>query len=96
MILHTLTAMAPAQAFSDCLRCAGQQDTIVLMGDGVYNAVAGSAPVRILAQCAARVVVLDVDAAAAGLNGKLDDLALVDMDGLVALSEAYPRQLAWY
>ncbi len=96
MILHTLTATAPAQAFSDCLRCAGQQDTIVLMGDGVYNAVAGSAPAQSLVQCAARVIVLDVDAAAAGLNGKLDQLAFIDMNGLVALSEDYPRQLAWY
>ena len=96
MMLHTLNCGATTEAFRDCLRTATDGDAIVLLGDGVYTALPGSDARRALDACPARVLALDTDAAAAGLTSRLAGLALVDLDGLVALSEYYPRQLAWY
>ena len=36
------------------------------------------------------------DASAAGVLPLLEEIEVVDMDGFVALTERYPRQLAWY
>ncbi|RLQ23061.1 sulfurtransferase complex subunit TusB [Seongchinamella sediminis] len=96
MLLHTLNCAADSEAFHDCLRTAGPEDTIVLLGEGVYRALPGTASRRDLDASPARVVVLDTDADAAGVTPRLGGLALVDMDALVALSETYPRQIAWY
>lgn len=96
MILHTLHAMSPSASFQDCLRTAQPEDTVVLLGDGVYNAIAGSHAADLLAASPVRVVALNSDAAAAGLQGKLGDTPVVSMDDFVALSEHYPRHLAWY
>ncbi len=96
MILHTLNASADAAAFRDCLAAAASSDAIVLMGDGVYAALPGTASATALADCPARVLALDTDVLAAGLEQRLGAFQQVDMDGLVALSEYYPRQVAWY
>jgi sulfur relay protein TusB/DsrH len=96
MILHTLNATANSDSFRDCLRTAQAGDTLLLLGDGVYNALAGSEAATALAACAAEVMALEADVAAAGLIGRLGPIPLVDMDGFVDLSEQYPRQLAWY
>ena len=96
MMLHTLNATAGSDAFKDCLRSAAPGDAIVLLGDGVYNALAGTAARDALDKNPARVLALDTDVQAAGVDQRLGDLELLDMDGLVALSEYYPRQLAWY
>ena len=96
MMLHTISCKPAMDAFRDCLRVASKGDAIVLLGDGVYSALPGSDARQALDECPARVLALDTDVTAAGLASRLNDLALVDMDGLVALSEYYPRQLAWY
>jgi len=96
MLLHTLNCAAQSDAFRDCLRTAAGEDTIVLIGEGVYRALPGSACRRALDASPAHVVALDTDTEAAGMAQRLNGLALVDMDGLVALSERYPRQIAWF
>ncbi len=96
MILHTLSVSARHPAFSDCLLSAVQGDTILLLGDGVYAALRGSDASAQLQAHAAKIMVLDSDAAAAGLAGDKSSFPLIDIAGFVALSEYYPRQLAWY
>ncbi len=96
MVMHTLNATAGSEAFEDCLRLAKAGDSILLLGDGVYSAVAGGQSSVILAASPADVLVLEDDAAAAGIQLKISDFPLVDMDDFVSLSERYPRQLAWY
>lgn len=96
MLLHTLNCSADSESFHDCLRSAGADDTIVLLGDGVYRALPGTACRRALDASPARVLALDSDARASGVSARLDGVALIDMDALVALSERYPRQIAWY
>lgn len=96
MVLHTLNVMPGTSAFSDCLRCAATGDAILLLGEGVYAALAVSAACAQLQQCPARVLVLDTDRQAAGMAEDKLAFPTIDMDSFVALTEYYPRQLAWY
>ncbi len=96
MILHTLNATPSHDAFIDCLRIASAADTIVLLGDGIYGAIAGSAACQALLDSPATVVALKSDAIATGCLTRLGNFGLIDMDGFVALSEDYPRQMAWH
>lgn len=96
MTLHTLNASPASAAFADCLRLLAPGDALLLLGDGVYAALAGSAARQALDAGPARVYVLQPDAAAAGVLGRIGGAELVDIDGFVALTEQYARQLAWY
>jgi sulfur relay protein TusB/DsrH len=95
VILHTINASPPTQAFSDCLKVVAPGDTILLLGDAVYAAMDSSSAGAALAACGVAVKVLQADAAAAGV---LDDsrFEFVDMAGFVGLTEVHSRQMAWY
>lgn len=93
MILHTLTVSPRHPAFRDCLLAADTGDTILLLGDAVYAALAESEACLEMQEHSARVVVLHTDARAAGV---ISVFPSIDMPGFVALTEYYPRQLAWY
>ena len=96
MILHTLNASPASAAFDDCLRLLGPGDAVLLMGDGVYAAIAGSGACAALRGCGAELYLLQSDVIAAGMIGRVADLAVVDMDGFVELTERFTRQQAWY
>lgn len=94
MILHTLNGSPDTRPFLDCLAAAASGDTILLLGDGVYAALPGSAACALLRASDADVVLLHADASAAGVNST--EFRHIDMGEFVALTERYPRQLAWY
>jgi tRNA 2-thiouridine synthesizing protein B len=96
VILHTLNASPASAAFTDCLRLIAPADALLLLGDGVYAALAGTAPRAELDACGAALYALGDDAAAAGVLARLEGITVVDIDGFVELSEQFPRQLAWY
>ncbi|MCB1676160.1 MAG: sulfurtransferase complex subunit TusB [Halioglobus sp.] len=96
MILHTLSASPASGAFDDCLRVITADDALLLLGDGVYAGIAHSRACERLLASGARLHVLRADASAAGVLPLLEEIDVVDMDGFVALTERYPRQLAWY
>ncbi|MCB1701404.1 MAG: sulfurtransferase complex subunit TusB [Halioglobus sp.] len=96
VILHTLNASPSSPACSDCLRLLASGDALLLLGDGVYAALAGSADRARLDASGAAVYVLDTDAAAAGVLSRVDGVTIIDIDGFVALTEQCSRQLAWY
>lgn len=96
MILHTLNASPANRAFSDCLRVIAGEDALLLMGDGVYAAIDGTAAWSALRDTGAEVYVLDTDASAAGIGEPGDTVKRVDMSGFVALTERFARQQAWY
>ena len=96
VILHTLNASPGSGAFDDCLRAITADDALLLLGDGVYAAMAHSRAWERLRACGAPLYVLRADASAAGVLPLLEEIEVVDMDGFVALTERYPRQLAWY
>lgn len=97
MLLHTLSRSPAHAALRDCLAVLGPDDALLLLGDGVYAALAGSEAATLLAASGASLFVLDVDAALAGVQERLlPEANLVDDDGFVALTERHSRQLAWY
>jgi tRNA 2-thiouridine synthesizing protein B len=97
VILHTLNAGPDSAAFQDCLRLATRGDAIMLTGDGLYAALDNSPACEALRNSGAEIHVLDVDALAAGIAERICPQARrTDFDGFVALTERFPRQLAWY
>jgi tRNA 2-thiouridine synthesizing protein B len=96
MILHTLNAAPSSAAFRDCLKVVQAGDALVLLGDGVYAALEGSAACSELCAVQAELYMLDSDARLAGVASTADTIRWLDMDGLVALTERFERQLAWY
>ena len=96
MILHTLSAAPADPAFEDCLRVAAPDDQILLLGNGVYAALAASPAAGLLRENPARLFALAQDIAAAGLAEKIaDGVEVIDFDGFVALTETCERQLNW-
>ena len=97
MLLHTLHAPPDSPPFRDCLALAADGDAVLLLGDGVYAALEGSAACDQLRACPATLYYLDEDAAARGVGAGLwTGVAPLDMDGFVKLTEQFQRQMAWY
>ena len=96
MILHTLNAAPSSSAFDDCLGVVRAGDAVVLMGDGVYVALAGTKAWGEIQATGVEVYLLDSDALAAGVTALAGAAEFIDMDGFVALTERYPRHQAWY
>ena len=96
MILHTLNAPPTSPAFADCLLLLGGEDAVLLLGDGVYAALEGTEPLQALRNSGIGVYMLGADAAAAGIQNPPDGVQTIDIEGFVALTERFSRQLAWY
>ncbi len=97
MVLHTYSAAPDHGSLEQCLDSLGQDDALVLLADGVYCALAGSAAAQRLLDSGASLYALLPDARARGVEGRCTaGVELVDFDRLVELSESCPRQLAWY
>jgi tRNA 2-thiouridine synthesizing protein B len=96
VILHTLNASPSSAAFADCLRVLRAGDALVLMGDGIYAAIAGTQACSDLQATGAELFVLAADAAVAGISTTAQDVTPLDMPELVILTERFPRQQAWY
>lgn len=95
MILHTLNATPSSSAFDDCLKIIQSGDAVVLMGDGVYAVLEGSKAYSMLQARGAELYLLEADARAAGVTFS-SGVVSIDMEGLVILTERFPRQQAWY
>ena len=97
-MLHTINKSPYShQCLADCLRVCATDDTILLIEDGVYAALAGSEWVKQLLAKTAAVAVLQPDAAARGLNNRLaSEITTVDYAGFVQLCSEQPNMLAWY
>ena len=97
MVLHTINAGPDSAALEDCLRFITGKDAIILTGDGVYCALVNSRACTALMQSGVEIYALDVDVQASGIATRLStQVKLVGFDGFVALTEQFPRQLAWF
>lgn len=94
MVLHTLNAAPNGTAFDACLAAIAPEDALLLLGDGVYCALPATQACDMLLQSGAKIYLLERDAQAAGLADT--PVEITDMAGFVALTERFPRQLAWY
>ena len=102
MVLHTLNASPASAAFADCLRLVAPGDALLLLGDSVYGAIAGTEPRLALNASGAQLYVLREDASAAGVPLELigfedararSDEVLAEV-GLAERGHHYPAQLS--
>jgi tRNA 2-thiouridine synthesizing protein B len=97
VILHTLNGAPGSTAFSDCARLLCPEDALLLLGDGVYAALAGTAAYKDLCNTGASLYLLEPDGAAAGILGEVgDNVSPINFDAFVGLTERYAKQQAWY
>ena len=97
MIFHTLNAAPNTTAFTQCLRLLRADDALLMMGDGIYAALAGTAASEALTNSGAQLYVLKSDAAAAGIIKRLcNSVKPADYDQFVSLTEHYTKRQAWY
>ena len=97
MPLHTLNKAPGHNAYSDCLGLLAASDALLLLGDGVYAALATTPAAARLAATGAAIYVLRADALAAGVVKRLmPEATVIDDAGFVALTEQWPQQLAWH
>lgn len=96
MILHTVNKAAPALEL--CLRFATANDIILLMEDGVYCAVEGSADNETLSAAdTGRIVAIVEDLVARGLEHKLScAVEPIDYYAFVALCSQCDKVQSWF
>ena len=97
MLLHTLNSTPLSAATRDCCNLLGSDDAVILFGDGVYCAIAGSNSSATLSASGAAIYALAADVQAAGITARLaDHVTIIDYAEFVAISVRYQRQMAWY
>lgn len=96
MVLHTLNAAPGSSAWQDCLRHLQREDVLLLLGDGVYGAIAQTEACQSLEATGTELYALQGDVDAAGIGQRLGSVTICDMAGFVKLSERCAKQMAWY
>jgi len=98
MILHTVNKSVPHQAVELCLRFVAKGDIVVLLEDGVYNAVPASQVAMQLQQAGVdRIVVLQPDLIDRGLKGRnLPSVEAIDYHAFVALCCQCDKVQSWF
>ena len=98
MLLHTVNKSPTADiALDSCLRAAQPNSKLLLLGDGIYAALAGSAWMEKISAHGLDVYALSDDVDARGMSDKLDpSICLVDYPGFVALSVECHAVQSWY
>ena len=96
MRLHTVNKpAAESGALAACLRFAGPGDCLLLLEEGVYAACPES--IEPLRESGCKLLVLESDADARGLLGRLDrSIELIDYAGFVELAARSDSVLSWY
>jgi tRNA 2-thiouridine synthesizing protein B len=98
MTLH-IVSRSPwsASAFAQCLRVLRPGDALLLTGDGVNAALAGTEPLRALQKLASVPVhVLAEDCALRGLHALPDGVQGIDYTQFVALACTHERCMSWF
>jgi sulfur relay protein TusB/DsrH len=98
MILHTINKSSTHQALGLCLRLAANDDIIVLLEDGVCNAVKNTQACRELSNASVKqIYVLLPDLLARGLHSQCDPcIEVIDYPAFVALCCACDKVQSWF
>ncbi|GHD29871.1 sulfurtransferase complex subunit TusB [Parahalioglobus pacificus] len=97
MILHTLSTMPSSDAARRCVEVASTNDALILLGEGVYAAMAGDTENALATKAPCTVFALLQDVKAAGIEQRLSPgVEVIDFAGFVALTEQYSKQQAWF
>ncbi len=99
MILHTVNKSPfEKNSLSSCLNCAAEGSTVLLIEDGVYGALNGSAVADKVKGAMDKVTVcaLGPDLEARGIADKvIDGIKVVDYAGFVALASENDKVQSW-
>ncbi len=98
-MLHTVNKSPfERNALDSCLAHAKKGSAILLIEDGVYAALKGTAPAKKIEQTTKTVPVyaLQADVEARGMTGRVvDGVKMVDYGGFVDLVAEYPAVQSW-
>jgi tRNA 2-thiouridine synthesizing protein B len=98
-MLHTVNkSPLERNTFDSCLAHVKKGSAVLLIEDGVYAAVKGTASAKKIEQAMKTVPVyaLQPDIEARGIQGRiLDGVKLVDYGGFVDLAAEYPTVQSW-
>ena len=99
MLLHTVNKSPfEKDSLKSCLSCAKAGSSVLLIEDGVYGALKGSAVADMVTKAMGSVTVyaLESDVKARGIADKvLDGIKLVDYSGFVDLATDNDQVQAW-
>jgi tRNA 2-thiouridine synthesizing protein B len=98
MILHTVNKSPfDATALDSCLRIALSDDTVLLIEDGVYAALANDTNRERMLRASATLIALAPDVDARGIqNQLLDGIVTVDYAGFVELTTKHSKVVSWF
>jgi tRNA 2-thiouridine synthesizing protein B len=98
-MLHTMNKSPyERNTFDTCLEHVKKGSALLLIEDGVYAAMKGTAPAKKLEQMMKTipVYVLQPDVEARGMQSRvLDGVKMVDYSGFVDLAAEYPTVQSW-
>ncbi len=98
-MLHTVNKSPyERNAFDSCLQHVKKGSVVLLIEDGIYAAIKGTAPAKKLQQVMKTIPVyaLQPDIEARGMQGHvLDGVKLVDYSGFVDLAVEHPTVQSW-
>jgi len=77
--------------FDECLKLVQNNDSILLMGDGVY-----SLKHPILSTIEQPIYALEADCLGRGLETQLDGITFIDMARFVKLCSQHKQTLSWF
>ena len=99
MMLHTVNKSPfEKNSLSSCLNCAAEGSTVLLIEDGVYGALNGSAVADKVKDAMGKVTIyaLGPDLDARGIADKvIDGIKVVDYAGFVALAAENDKVQSW-
>ena len=95
--LHLVAASPDSSAgLQSCLRCAAEDDAVLLIGNGIYGAVAGPFHRSARRAGVTRWFALEADVAARGMHGHLaESVTLVDDAAFVDLVATHQPIVSW-
>ncbi|MEN3752741.1 sulfurtransferase complex subunit TusB [Mangrovibacter yixingensis] len=95
-MLHTLFHSPSQIDLSLLKRNLREGDALLLLQDGVYAAIEGSAAFSELRACSASLYVLEDDVQARGISGQIStSIGRVSYNDFVTLAVKHKNQMAW-
>tara|TARA_B100000902_G_scaffold333066_1_gene331368 strand:- start:1278 stop:1571 length:294 start_codon:yes stop_codon:yes gene_type:complete len=96
MPLHTLSLPPNSELLESCARLISDEDSLLLLGDGIYASVVGSKHLNLLDTINCKIYALKEDCDLAGLENKISKgVAIIDYNGFVSLSAEHEKHIPW-
>ena len=96
MPLHTISLAPNSELLESCARLISDEDSLLLLGDGIYASVVGSKYLNLLDTINCKIYALKEDCDLAGLENKISKgVAIIDYNEFVSLSAEHKKHIPW-